>query len=93
MKIPKSVEILGQTFKIEMRPSKTMKDALGWCAPNKNRICLVKGMPEDREGEVFIHEVLHAIEKNLSLKLSEKDINNLALGVYGFLKNNGYLKR
>ena len=90
MKIPSKVKILGQDFDIKFLPRKKMKD-LGRADINDNIIYLREGMPEDKLGEIFFHEVCHAITEMLNQNVTEDQVNNTAVGLYGFLKENGYL--
>lgn len=91
MKIPDSVHILGQDYKVERRGKKDMPKLLGWCDVNKNVVQLRDTLSGDKLGEIFLHECIHAIEQQMSLDLTEKQVNSLGVGVYAFLKDNGYV--
>lgn len=93
MRIPSKVKVLGQDFDVVFLPKEKMKDALGMSCPDTNTIKLRKCLKGDKLGEVFIHEVMHSIEQTLNMDLGEDTINNLSVGVYAFLKENGYLTK
>lgn len=91
MKIPDSVHILGQDYTVEVLSKKDMPKLLGFCDVNRNVIQLRDTLKDDKLGEIFLHECIHAVEMQMSLDLSEKQVNSLGVGVYALLKDNGYL--
>lgn len=91
MKIPTSVHILGQDFEIVMIDDDPENNFLGKCYPSKNKIILDRTLTTDKMGEVFFHEILHAIVENMCMKVKHKDINRLGVAIYAFLKDNGYV--
>jgi hypothetical protein len=88
MRIPSKVNILGQDFKVVPLKKKKDTDHIGICYAWRNRIELDGDLVPDTAGETFLHEVIHAIEQKLVLKLTEAQVNNLALALYQFLKQN-----
>lgn len=91
MIIPQVVKILGQEYKIEFLGNKKKRDFIGRCFPHANIIQLDENLCQDKTGEVFLHEVLHAIDENLELGIKHKSVNRLAIAIYQFLKENNYL--
>ena len=92
MIIPQVVKILGQEYKIEFLGKKKGRNFIGRCFPHANIIQLDDRLCNDKMGEVFLHEVLHAIDENLELDIKHRSINRLAIAVYQFLKDNEYVK-
>ena len=92
MIIPPVVKILGQEYKIEFLGDKKKRNFIGRCFPNANIIQLEETLCKDKMGEVYLHEVLHAIDENLELGMKHKSINRLAIALYQFLKDNDYIK-
>jgi hypothetical protein len=88
MKIPSSVDVMGQEFSVKKRKENKRSDCIGICYAHKNRIEIDRNLHPDKAGETFLHEVIHAIEQNMNLRMTENQVNNLALGLYQFLKNN-----
>ena len=93
MNIPDKVKILSQDFTVKRLPKKKMKSVLGLCDSTKNVIELREEICGDKLAEVFIHEVVHGIAENLNMGLKEDQVNNLAVGLWGFLKDNGYARK
>lgn len=91
MNIPDSVHILGQDYAVELKSKKDMPKLLGYCDVNKNVIQLRDSLEGDKLGEIFLHECIHAVESQMSLDLTEKQVNSLGVGVYALLKDNGYI--
>lgn len=65
-----------------------MEGIMGLCRSDDCAIDLREGMTKDKRGEIFVHEVVHAIGEVLNLKLTENQVNSLGVGLYGFLKAN-----
>ena len=91
MRIPKTVHFIGQDYEVQMLEKKDMPKLLGFCDVNKNVIQLRDSLKGDKLGEIFLHECIHAVESQLSLGLSENQVNSLGVGVYALLKDNGYI--
>jgi hypothetical protein len=91
MIIPPKVKILGQDYTIEFMKPKKGRSFIGRCFPHGNHIQLDECLCEDKMGETFMHEVLHAIDENLELGIKHKSINRLGIAVYQFLKDNNYI--
>lgn len=91
MVIPDKVNILGQEYAIEFMKKDKKRNFIGRCFPFNNKIQIDENLPSDKAGEVFFHEVLHAIDENLELDIKHRSINRLAIALYQFLKENNYL--
>jgi hypothetical protein len=91
MIIPPVLKILGQDYSVEFMEGNKKRDFIGRCFWLDNRIQLDSKLCEDKMGETFFHEVLHAIDKNLELGIKHKNINRLAVALYQFLKENNHL--
>ena len=51
-------------------------------------IRLCNDMPTEMQEQTLLHEVVHLIDMNLSLKFTEEQVNALATGLYSFIKEN-----
>jgi hypothetical protein len=60
--------------------------------PQENYIKLDRTMAQSKIEECLFHEVLHEINDQLRLELSEEDICRISYAFYGFLADNGLLK-
>lgn len=92
MKIPAKIKLLGHDISVVRKKTKKKKKVLGYCNVDRNEIYLKKDLLGDRLNEVFFHESIHAVDSILELKLTERQVNNLAVGVYDLLKNNEMLR-
>lgn len=74
--IPKSFRLLGQTIKVVLVPEKRWKRLKieGHWNPNSNRISILETVPEERQGQVFCHEMIHAILDSMNHPLSQDEV-------------------
>lgn len=92
MRIPDKVHILGQDYTVKRCAKKDMPaKCLGYCDVNKNIIQLRDTLDGDKLIEIYLHECIHIIDMQMSLDITEKQVNSIAVGVYALLKDNGYL--
>lgn len=88
MKLPDMVYVLDQEYKVHHKPAKEMKGYLGICKSTDMVIEVRNNMTNDKTKEVLLHEVTHAISDALNLNLTEDQVNNIGVGMYGFLSRN-----
>ena len=99
MTIPKTLKIGGHNFKI-IYPYRFKErfDRLGWTDLDLCKIHLsgtdnIDKLPISKIEEVFIHEMLHAIDEVYNAnKLDEDTVKRLSCGLYQVLKDNNLLK-
>lgn len=97
MKIPKSIEIMGHSYRVELVKSKKSTD--GQRAKSNYftdlYIKIYKKMPQSYKEEAFLHEIIHQIlfqgwgEKTAK---DEKFVSEFADRLYQVMKNNKLLK-
>ena len=93
MKIPSKVKIGGHWLKVELVAEKQVQyDKMGTLCHWENRIIIQKDLVESKRISSLFHEVLHEIDKQTFLDLSEKQVTIIAEGFYAFLTDNGLLK-
>jgi len=87
MKKKPVIHILGQKYVILNTKEGSMpeKRALGVCSSNDNSIYLKDDLSGDKRDEVLLHEIIHAISDMIELKLTEVQVNNLAVGLLPFI--------
>jgi len=100
MKIPAQIKIGGHIYQVVYpyvfkerfdRAGSTDGDACRILISNK---CDGLEMPQSRIEEIFIHEVLHAVDSIYNGgKLEEEDVKRLAEGLYQVLSDNNLLKK
>jgi len=86
MKIPSKIKVGANTIHIS-RVDLTESDADqngGWLEWEKNKMCIAKGMPEDRETTVFLHEIIHA----LNIYIPEREVVALSEGFLQVIRDN-----
>lgn len=81
------LQILGKPFQI-FQYSEAPEPILGFCETYLQKISVLKGLPTETEQETFLHEVIHAVEEQLSLGMTENQVYALACGLYAVYKNN-----
>lgn len=96
MKIPSKIKVAGHTYKvIQHYKFKERNDVYGQCRHEQQEIRLagvdVSGtkLSSTRIEDIFIHEVLHAIDYYYNAhKLDEDTVERLSSGLYQVLKDN-----
>ena len=86
MKLPKSIRIGGFTFKVE-RALKINSDGdcEGMFDIHNDIVWIKKGMGEQREAQVFLHEVVHAIGVVYCADtMSEEQVEGVSQGLFQF---------
>jgi len=78
MTLPSTMTICGVSWKIVLMPAKDMWEKTGMslfghCLEASSELRLATEMEPDKEAQVLIHEVMHAVCENNGIKMSEKD--------------------
>ena len=82
-------KLLGQDFVLETSPGgKWELDDYGQYHPDSRRIVVRTGLHPDLLKHTILHEVVHCLESTMYLKLSERDVDNIALGVLSLIRDN-----
>lgn len=76
MKIPKNLKIGGHIIAIERRPLIEIDSECngGWAIWEKNKIVIADDIPESRQLEILVHEVLHFV----NIYMDESDVTYLS---------------
>ena len=97
MKIPEKIKIGGHIYKVIFKDDMDDEN-MGVCRPSKLKIFVDKNLPQSKQEETFIHEVLHAIFHQLgSFTVREQDeeekmAQSVGHSLYQFLSENKFLK-
>jgi len=79
----KSISVLGKSYKLNYLPTSEMKGNLGTAERAKQIINIdSESQGEDQFTETILHEVLHIVDGELMLGLSEETVARLAVGLY-----------
>ena len=79
-----TVMILGVPFTVAEDDTALETNEDGFCNPTAQRICIRKGLCPERQAQVFLHEVIHAILAQLNRSeeyRNEQLIQGLAIGL------------
>ncbi|MCK5601167.1 hypothetical protein KAR91_04835 [Candidatus Pacearchaeota archaeon] len=82
----RKIRILGYEHTVELKPR---LGSAGRSSLDYQSIELDPEMCEEQLDSTLIHEVIHQINKHLSLALNEGQISGLEAGMYSFLKDGG----
>ena len=70
---------------------------LGECDSDKQVITILDQQPLETEQDTLLHEVLHAVDDAMGLKMKEAQVKGAATGLLAVLKDNprlaAYLRR
>lgn len=85
MKLPKSINILGLTYKVQTASLINENiDQEGECNYRRQEITIKENIPDDRALETLMHEIVHAILGGLRLEKENDDemiVQSLAVGL------------
>lgn len=92
---PEKIKILGKVFRVNNGP--LAEDLMGECDNDKQLILIRDGQPLESEQDTLLHEVLHAVDEAMGLKMKEAQVKGCATGLLAVLKDNPrfatYLRR
>ena len=94
MKIPKTIQLCGKTFKIVNKKcikDKSLHDGgelLGMADSNACKIYLVTRLNSEKKAEVFLHECMHIIDIDKGFGLGESKVNNLTIEILSLIRSN-----
>lgn len=81
----KSLKIVGKRYKLFVKDN--FEDC-GQCDDNKQAITFQKGMPKDLELDTIIHEITHAIDYQMNLDMTERQVHGVGAGLAAVLIDN-----
>lgn len=89
IKVPKEIKLLTHTYKISF--DKKELDSTGTCGLTKHlyqKIYLDKqSLPPSELNQVFLHELIHVIERHFCVRLEDADVERLSQGLAEILFN------
>lgn len=94
MKIPHTVKIGGHTVPVHLSNNIvcTGEQCIGTFESTSMDIHLDASCAPTLREYAFWHEIVHAIDFDRVLGLTEAQIQNFSGGLYAFLKDNGFIK-
>jgi len=85
---PDTLDIFGKRFTIKLLEPDESDDCDGYMDLGKSEIGLRIQESNDYNKDTLLHEVVHAIDETLNLKLKESQVHQLAVGLLAVLKQN-----
>ena len=80
-----NVRIIGKTYKLLEVEGLVV---FGLCEDDKQQISIRKDMPIESWADTVIHECTHAIDFNLKLGLTERQVHCIGSGLWALLADN-----
>ncbi len=83
MDIPTTVNVLGISYNVAICETEPTEE--GYCSPAKQTICIRETLSKEKQTQVFLHELIHAILNQLSLDEeyeNEHLVQGLAIGLH-----------
>lgn len=77
-----TITILGKTYEVVKSDDIAIGGYMGLSNQYTQKIAIANNISKDQEEETLIHEVIHIIDMELSLGLSEETVARLAVGLY-----------
>ena len=95
MKIPRKLNISGQTVKVVQKRhlNKTVKNQIGRATYTENLIELSRNCEDNKVEHQYmactlLHEIIHHLDDKIGVGLKEAQVDRLAVGLYQVLKDN-----
>lgn len=85
---PRSIKIIGKTYAILFVDEVDAEDSSGEHDLQKQEIKVKKAIHFELARDTLLHEVLHAVDEQLDLRLKHKQIHALAVGLLQVLREN-----
>ena len=86
---PSAVRVIGKTYAVVWTRGRPLDDGnAGEMDPDKQRLHIRDGTPLEQEQDTLLHEVVHAIDHELDLKFSERQVRAFATGLLACFKDN-----
>ena len=77
--------MFGKQYVVELHP---FDDRFGDHSQVELKVRIREGLPSGEERESLLHELCHAVDEQLGLKISETKIRQLSVGLYAMLRDN-----
>lgn len=89
-KLPPGIRILGKRWTVR---HKRVKGDLGSCEIGHTRLNINPDQSDDSMRDTVLHEAIHGIEDEMGLRMSERQVAGMAVGILALLRDNPGLVR
>ena len=83
------MNILGLNYTVESHEDRRTLGKLGQCDASSQVLRIASDLPRDGKESSLLHEIIHAVEMQLGLDLSEAQVKGLETGLYQVFTQNG----
>lgn len=83
-----SITILGKPYDYKRVDCYDDEEQVGEYDPTICLITTLKSLTKDFEREKILHEIIHAIDDEMDLDLSDTQVKRLSIGLYAVYKEN-----
>lgn len=86
MNIPQVIKVNANTITVVLKPKDEIdsEDNGGWAHWERNVLYLANDIPEDRQAELFLHEILHFV----NVYLTEEQVTYLSGALLDVMRRN-----
>lgn len=85
---PETVTVLGKTFDIHLLEPDESEDEDGSMMLAEQRINIRLQPATEYNSDTMLHELIHAVDEMMLLKLKENQVHHLSLGLISIFKQN-----
>lgn len=82
------ITILGKPYQIVRVESIHEDERIGECDVDNGCISILSGLNRDVYLETALHEIIHAVDKELLIGLTEEQVQRLGVSLYAVYKEN-----
>lgn len=91
--LPETIKILGKPYAVNMVSLLDDGATVGEMSEHHQAITMAEGQTFENERDTLLHEIVHAVEERLLLKMRETQVARLSTGLLQVLRENSKLVR
>ena len=88
MKRPDRVRVMGKVYSITYIENSDAIESNGVCKNDTLSILIADELPPDEERDTLLHEIVHAVDNQISIGLTEKKVRQIATGLMQVILDN-----
>lgn len=90
MKIPKKIKIMGHKYKVKKDKKIFIETNYGGGSACANALVIKVSpdVPESRQAEILLHEIIEMLKYSLQVQLEHKDLSALSEGLFSVIRDN-----
>ena len=89
MRRPEKLKVLGKPYTVHYVNGEPLcEDEMGECDDGRQSLYIRDGQPLGNEQDTVLHEIIHAIDEQMQIRLKEDQVRRLATGLLAVLKDN-----